>query len=121
LLFSVAGTAEWRNDAGFFRVLALSGLITFGVIILIFLGVFLFLKSYKKPQQQGPRFFRAPSFSKVRREQDKGKLHRDPVSGTYVSESDAIVVVRSGKKYYFASEENAERFRRGEVSETEAE
>jgi len=90
------------------------GLMTILFIILVLIGLFYFLKSFGKSTSGQPRFFRSPSFDKIRRELDKGELHKDPISGTFVSESDAIVVEKGGKKYYFASEENAERFRRGE-------
>lgn len=93
------------------------GLFSMLFVILILIGVFWFLKNYKEPQEQKPRFFKGASFSKIRRELDKGKLHKDPISGTFVSESDAIVVIKDGKKHYFASEENAEKFRHGERGE----
>jgi YHS domain-containing protein len=82
------------------------------IVIFILLAVFFFLKS----MGAGPRKrrFQGPRFSEIRKDVDRGTLHRDPISGTYVSESDAIVVERNGEKYYFGSEENAERFRRGE-------
>ena len=92
----------------------MSGFLSMLFVILILLGVFFFLKNYREPAEQRPRFFRSPSFRKIRRELDKGQLHQDPISGTFVSESDAVVVIREGKKHYFESEENAERFRRGE-------
>ena len=80
------------------------------ITIVILLALFLFFRSFRPGAEK--RKFRSARFDHVRKEIDHGALHRDPVSGTYVPESDAIVVEIGGKKYYFSSRENAEQFRR---------
>jgi len=93
-------------------------LLPIAMIILVLLGLFAFLKLMG--QEKDRRRFKSPSFSRIRKEKqeiDRGELHRDPVSGTFVSESDAYVEEIDGKTYYFSSKENAERFRRGEKSD----
>ena len=82
------------------------------VIIGLLLFLFVFFKSMFRSRDKSK--FRSQRFDGVRREIDHGQLHKDPVSGTYVSEGDAIVVEKKGKKYYFASKENAEQFLRGD-------
>jgi YHS domain-containing protein len=85
------------------------------MVIAILLILFVFFKAMSPAK--GKRAFNRPKFDKVRKEIDMGELHRDPVSGTYVSEKDAYVETISGKKYYFVSKDNAARFRRGERAE----
>jgi len=92
-------------------------LISIAFIILILLGLFFFLKSFVSKGPDAGRRFKGPNFKGLRNELDRGELHRDPVSGTYVAEGDAVIVEKGGRKYYFASEENAERFRRGETGD----
>jgi YHS domain-containing protein len=85
------------------------------LVVVILLVLYFFLRAMKP--SQGQRKFSRPSFGKVRKEIDRGELHRDPVSGTFVGESDAYIDTIDGKKYYFVSKENAARFRRGERAE----
>jgi len=40
-------------------------------------------------------------------------LHKDPVCGVYLPESDSVVEIHGGKKYYFCSQTCAEKFRNG--------
>ncbi|UFS71579.1 transcriptional regulator [Geomonas sp. RF6] len=47
---------------------------------------------------------------------EKGRVaaaetHRDPVCGTFVAESDAVVGILDGKRHYFCSRSCLERFR----------
>lgn len=83
--------------------------------ILILLGLYALFRSLRPDPKK--RRFTGPSFDRLRREGrgdeiDGGKLHRDPVSGTYVAEHDAVVLEIRGRKYYFSSQENAEQFKR---------
>ena len=85
------------------------------VIIGLLLFLYVFFKYLSRSREKSN--LRSRRFDGVRREIDHGQLHKDPVSGTYVSEGDAIVVEKKGKKYYFASKENAEQFLRDDYSD----
>jgi len=84
-------------------------------VIAVLLLLYIFLRAMYSGGKK--RSFSRPSFNKIRKEIDGGELHRDPVSGTYVSEVDAHVETIDGQKHYFISKENAKRYRRGERAE----
>jgi len=87
------------------------------LVIAVLLILYFFLRSMSSGKEK--RDFSRPSFDKIRKEIDGGELHRDPVSGTYVSEGDAHVETIDGRKLYFVSRDNAERYRHGERAEDE--
>ena len=80
------------------------------IVIVVLLGIFFFLKSFGKQNSKGPRRFKGAKFSSVRREINKGELKQDPISGTYLTEEDAIKKRIDGKDYYFATEDNYNEF-----------
>ena len=83
--------------------------------ILILLGLYMLFRAMRPGPDK--RKFTGPRFDHLRRdggsgEIDGGKLHRDPVSGTYVAEHDAVVLEIRGRRFYFSSQENADKFKR---------
>ena len=80
----------------------------FFFVVVVLLAAFFFLNAKKK--KVADRSFRPPKFSDHRKEVNKGELKQDPLSGTWVAESDAVTRTIKGKTYYFASEENADQW-----------
>ena len=80
----------------------------FFFVVVVRLAAFFYLNSRKK--KAGKTSFRPPKFSDHRKEVNKGDLKQDPLTGTWVAESDAITRTIKGKTYYFASEENADKW-----------